>query len=321
MDLPCNGCTWRCLTIPPIFPIMLPATTIFSTPGEGSWLTTCKRLSHVGSALRRRISSTRFSEIGLTFRSQIGYCPEVDTLVDDLTGREMLMFFGQLRGLRGYDLQNKVNELVQSMGPTNCADELAQFYSGGNKRKLSVAIALVGSPPAILLDEPTARVGPESRRQIWRVLTRVRKRTGASILLATHSTEETEALCNRLAILVNGCFYRLGSVEQLKSKHGQGYALTIKISNENQNNAEAVYALKHHMENSLKNATLTDDYQGKLQYHVVNPSITIGHLFQFLSDAKAQFELEDYSIAAISQEQIFHACSRASTFSNGQICY
>ncbi|GBM36355.1 ATP-binding cassette sub-family A member 3 [Araneus ventricosus] len=245
------------------------------------------------------------------FRSHIGYCPEVDSLVDDLTGREMLMLFGQLRGLRGYDLQNKVNELIQSMGLTNCADELTQFYSGGNKRKLSVAIALVGSPPVILLDEPTARVGPESRRQIWRVLTRVRKRTGASILLATQSAEESKALCNRLAILVNGRFCRLGSVEQLKSKNGQGYSLTIKISKENQNNAETVYALKRHMENSLKNATLTDDYQGKLQYHVVNPSITIGHLFQFLSDAKAQFELEDYSIAAISQEQIFHACSRA----------
>ncbi|CAL1274960.1 unnamed protein product [Larinioides sclopetarius] len=253
----------------------------------------------------------RYSLVGnfRKFQSHLGYCPEVDPLIDDLTGREMLVLFGQLRGLRGYDLQNNVIELIQNLGLTNCADELTQFYSEGDKRKLSVAIALVGSPPVILLDEPTARGDLESRRLIWNALTRFRNRTGAAILLATQSIEESEALCNRLAIMVKGRFHCLGSAEQLKSKNGQGYMLTIKFSKKL--NAEKVNALKTNMQDSLKNITLTGDYKGMLQYKVVDPSVNVGRLFKFMFDVKTQFELEDFSISSVFLEQIYLECSRA----------
>ncbi|GBM79521.1 ATP-binding cassette sub-family A member 2, partial [Araneus ventricosus] len=151
------------------------------------------------------------------FQSHLGYCPQFDALIDRLNGREMLMLFGQLRGLTGSDLHEKVEKLIKMTDLTKHADKQTQFYSGGNKRKLSVAIALIGSPPLILLDEPTAGVDPVSRRKIWNILSQARNNTGAAVLLTTHSMEESEVLCNRLAIMVNGRFRCLGSIQQLKT--------------------------------------------------------------------------------------------------------
>ncbi|GBM91934.1 ATP-binding cassette sub-family A member 3 [Araneus ventricosus] len=245
------------------------------------------------------------------FQSYLGYCPQFDALIDRLTGREMLMLFGQLRGLTGSELEERVNMLIKMTDLAKHADKQTQFYSGGNKRKLSVAVALIGSPPLILLDEPTAGVDPVSRRKIWGILAQARKNTGAAILLTTHSMEESEALCNRLAIMVNGRFRCLGSIQQLKTKYGEGYTLIIKMKREDQDNAQSIGAIKAHIESSLQGANLKDDHQGMLQYHVVNPSITLSRLFKFMSHMKTHFALEDYLISDTSLEQIFLTFARA----------
>ncbi|GBM35721.1 ATP-binding cassette sub-family A member 3, partial [Araneus ventricosus] len=98
----------------------------------------------------------------------------------------MLMLFGRLRGLFGNDLLDKVEKMIRLTDLSKHADKQTQFYSGGNKRKLSVAIALIGTPPLILLDEPTAGVDPVSRRKIWKILAEARNNTGAAVLLTTH---------------------------------------------------------------------------------------------------------------------------------------
>ncbi|XP_055936420.1 phospholipid-transporting ATPase ABCA1-like [Argiope bruennichi] len=245
------------------------------------------------------------------FQSYLGYCPQFDALIDRLSGREMLMLFGQLRGLTGLSLLQIVDKLIKMTDLTKHADKQTQFYSGGNKRKLSVAIALIGSPPLILLDEPTAGVDPVSRRKIWSILSQARNNTGAAVLLTTHSMEESEALCNRLAIMVNGRFRCLGSIQQLRSKYGQGYTLIIKVKREDQQNIQKVEAIKSHIQSNLQGANLKDDHQGMLQYHIVNPSITLSYLFKFTSRMKIQFELEDYLISDTSLEQIFLTFARA----------
>ncbi|KAF8768212.1 ATP-binding cassette sub-family A member 3 like protein [Argiope bruennichi] len=245
------------------------------------------------------------------FQSYLGYCPQFDALIDRLTGREMLMLFGRLRGLFGNDLQDKVEKMIRLTDLTKHADKQTQFYSGGNKRKLSVALALIGTPPLILLDEPTAGVDPVSRRKIWKILAQARNNTGAAVLLTTHSMEESEALCNRLAIMVNGRFRCLGSIQQLKSKYGQGYTLIIKLRREDENNQETVNTIKSYVQSHLQGADLKDDHQGMLQYHVVNPSLTLSHLFKFMSHMKIQFQLEDYLISTTSLEQIFLTFARA----------
>ncbi|GBM33344.1 ATP-binding cassette sub-family A member 17 [Araneus ventricosus] len=245
------------------------------------------------------------------FQSYLGYCPQFDALIDRLTGREMLMFFGQLRGLTGSYLHEKVEKLIKMTDLTKHADKQTQFYSGGNKRKLSVAIALIGSPPLILLDDPTTGVDPVSRRKIWNILSQARNNTGTAVLFTTHSMEESEVLCNRLAIMVNGRFRCLGSIQQLKTKYGRGYTLIIKLKREDQNDDKIMNSIKAHVQGNLKGADLKDVHQGMLQYHVVDRSVTLSYLFKFMSNMKTEFELEDYLISDTSLEQIFLTFARA----------
>ncbi|GBM33337.1 ATP-binding cassette sub-family A member 3 [Araneus ventricosus] len=249
------------------------------------------------------------------FQSFLGYCPQFDALIDRLTGREMLMLFGQLRGLTGPYLHEKVEKLIKMTDLAKHADKQTQFYSGGNKRKLSVAIALIGSPPLILLDDPTVGVDPVSRRKIWNILSQARNDTGAAVLLTTHSMEESEALCNRLAIMVNGRFRCLGSIQQLKTKYGRDFTLIIKLKREDQNDYKIMNTIKAHVQGNLKGADLKDDHQGMLQCHVVDRSITLSYLFKFMSNMKAEFELEDFLIFDTSLKQILLIFARAQRIS------
>ncbi|GIY06583.1 ATP-binding cassette sub-family A member 17 [Caerostris extrusa] len=122
--------------------------------------------------------------------------------------------------------------------------------------------------------------------------------------------EESEALCDRLAIMVNGRFRCLGSIQQLKTKYGQGYTLIIKLKKDDQNNSARIDVIKAHVQSNLNGANLKDDHQGMLQYHVVDPSMTLSRLFKFMSRMKIQFQLEDYLISDTSLEQIFLTFAR-----------
>ena len=105
----------------------------------------------------------------------------------------------------------------------------AGTYSGGNKRKLSVAIAMVGNPPIVFLDEPSTGMDPGARRFMWNVISSIAtERKQSSILLTTHSMEEAEALSTKIAIQVEGSLKCIGSVQHLKSKFGKGYEVEIK---------------------------------------------------------------------------------------------
>ena len=99
---------------------------------------------------------------------------------------------------------------------------VAGTYSGGNKRKLSVAIAMLGNPPIVFLDEPSTGMDPHARRFMWTVISRIstlRKRS--SVILTTHSMEEAEALSTKMGIMVNGELKCLGSVQHIKNKFGK----------------------------------------------------------------------------------------------------
>ena len=99
---------------------------------------------------------------------------------------------------------------------------IAGTYSGGNKRKLSVAIATLGNPPIIFLDEPSTGMDPKARRFMWNVINRISNlRKQSSIILTTHSMEEAEALSTKISIMVNGTLKCLGSVQHIKNKFGK----------------------------------------------------------------------------------------------------
>ncbi|KDR09441.1 hypothetical protein L798_00662, partial [Zootermopsis nevadensis] len=162
------------------------------------------------------------------FLAQIGYCPQFDAINGALTGHEMLKLFASLRGVSKFGIDSEVKKWITLMGLKEYENRLCGTYSGGNKRKLSTAIALIGNPPIVFLDEPTSGVDPLARRNLWTVLTSIQK-SGQSIVLTSHSMEECEALCNRLAILVDGQFVCMGGIQYLKQKFGQGFTVMVKV--------------------------------------------------------------------------------------------
>jgi len=117
------------------------------------------------------------------------------------------------------------------MGLTKYADKVAGSYSGGNKRKLMVAQAMIGNPPIILLDEPSTGMDPEARRDMWNVISRISsQKKQASVILTTHSMEEAEVLSKRIAILVEGELKCIGNKQKLKDKFGKGFEIDIKTT-------------------------------------------------------------------------------------------
>ena len=160
-------------------------------------------------------------------RRAMGYCPQFDGLQPNMTGREHLQFYAQVRGVPDDRVNAVVDALIDKMALRKYCEKQAGTYSGGNKRKLSVAIALVGEPSVVLLDEPSTGMDPEARRFMWDVISASTK--GRTIVLTSHSMEECEALCNRIGIMVGGRFSCLGSLQHLKNRFSEGYSVDLRF--------------------------------------------------------------------------------------------
>jgi len=136
-------------------------------------------------------------------RRDFGLCPQELALYPSLTGRENLALFGTLAGLSRARRDERIEAVLASVGLTFSADRLAAEYSGGMKRRLNLAIAVLHEPRLLLLDEPTAGVDPQSRNLVFETLAALRAR-GSTIVYTTHYLEEAERLCERIAIIDRG---------------------------------------------------------------------------------------------------------------------
>ena len=163
-------------------------------------------------------------------RYLIGYCPQFDALLPNLTSKEHLELFAAIKGIPSNMREKLIQEKLQQLNLKQFEHVQAGTYSGGNKRKLSVAIALLGNPPIILLDEPSSGMDPEARRFMWSIIGKISsEKKHSSVVLTTHSMEEAEALSTKLAIMVEGSFQCIGPVQKLKNKYGKGFEVEIKI--------------------------------------------------------------------------------------------
>ena len=152
----------------------------------------------------------------LKLMDRIGYMAQQDALYDDLTGFQNLVFYGRLGGLKKRAAEAQAHEkmtLVELKGDEN---KKVAHYSGGMKRRLSLAAALIGDPDVLVLDEPTVGIDPVLREQFWREFQRL-KAKGRAILVTTHVMDEAEK-CDRLILLRDGTILEDGTPEQLKQK-------------------------------------------------------------------------------------------------------
>ncbi|RLN96484.1 hypothetical protein BBJ28_00000631 [Nothophytophthora sp. Chile5] len=165
-------------------------------------------------------------------RESIGYCPQFDALIDLLTVREHLELYGRLKGFQSPEnLRREVNRLLKKLQIQSFASKLAGSLSGGSKRKLSLAIAMLGDPKVLVLDEPSTGVDPFSRRLLWTVILEASVLSRRStVLLTTHSMEECEALCSKAGIMVDGNLRCFGSIPHLKLRFGDGFMMECKLN-------------------------------------------------------------------------------------------
>jgi len=152
-------------------------------------------------------------------RRAIGFAPQELALYDMLTATETVKLYAQLYG--AFRSRRQVLEALDMVGLATRADERVGSYSGGMKRRLNLAVALVHEPPLLVLDEPTAGVDPQSRAHV-RGIIRARAASGCAVLLTTHDMEEAEKLSDRIALMDHGKIQAEGTVDELVAIHGAG---------------------------------------------------------------------------------------------------
>lgn len=287
------------------------------------------------------------------YLENVGYCPQFDAINEVLTGREMLQLFAELRGINeGVD--QEVNMWLHALGLEEYADKLCGDYSGGNKRKLSMAVALIGTPLLVMLDEPTSGVDPVSRRKLWDTLNTIQQQeVKPSIILTSHSMEECEALCNKLAIMKSGQLECYGTIPELKEKYGQGFTVMLKLKSALINivvnplspddgdstasqsqplsplkvckdetllmsDTEEVKAVMRCFEEKYKGyCTLRDKHSGLLHYHINDKKKKWSELFKEIEDIKQQYSIiEDYNISETTLEEVFLSIARSDCKNN-----
>ncbi|KAK9875049.1 hypothetical protein WA026_005851 [Henosepilachna vigintioctopunctata] len=261
------------------------------------------------------INSYSILDQNRTVHKSIGYCPQFDALLDNLTARETLVIFSLIRGVPKDECAYTAEKLARDFNFTQYLDKRVKEFSGGNRRKLSTSIALIGDAPVILLDEPTTGMDPASKRHLWNELIKIRQ-SGKSIILTSHSMEECEAVCTRLAIMVNGNFQCLGSMAHLKSRFTEGLSLTLKIRKKENNSTLGhvdTTAVERFITVKFPNAEIKEKHDELLNYYIKDPNIKWSKIFAIMEKAKKKFDIEDYSVGQASMEQVFSRFAKTPT--------
>ncbi|XP_063366848.1 phospholipid-transporting ATPase ABCA1-like [Cydia amplana] len=237
----------------------------------------------------------------------LSYCPQYDGVDDFLTGRQNLTLLLKLRGLKAADAAAMATSWIKEVDLLEHADKPVSSYSGGMKRRLTAAAAFCQGAETAILDEPTAGVDPVARRHMHQALLRVRRQR--SIIIASHSMDEMEALCHRIAIMSGGELRALGSAAALKIQHAQGYTVVFKLASEKVN-ADVLAEFKERLHGRL-DCELKDQHRNMLIYHV-KTSLSYSTLFTLLEEQRAQFPelLEDYTVTDTTLEEVFLALAR-----------
>ncbi|XP_041364383.1 uncharacterized protein LOC121379797 [Gigantopelta aegis] len=246
----------------------------------------------------------------------VGYCPQDGGLDNFLTGAELLHFHSRLKGLSAEQRDSSVTELISRLHLTQYANKPISTYSGGTKRKLSLAIAMLGEPPVLFLDEPTTGMDPGTRRLAWKCITHT-VRAGQSVVLTSHSMNECDALCSRLAIMVNGRLMCIGSGQHLKNKFGDGYTVIMHL----QGLSSTQFSIEHLFLSRFAGAAvkvssdvkMETEHQKVLEVNIPRGVTCVAELFGILEQAQEEGHISYYSLSQTTLDTVFINFARLQT--------
>uniref|UniRef100_A0A8C8JC93 Cholesterol transporter ABCA5 n=1 Tax=Oncorhynchus tshawytscha TaxID=74940 RepID=A0A8C8JC93_ONCTS len=239
---------------------------------------------------------------GAEMRQLVGICPQFNIIFDVLTVEEHLRIFAAIKGILPSDIDNEVSKVLKDLDLEKIMDAQAKNLSGGQKRKLSVGIAILGDPKILLLDEPTAGMDPCSRHQVWSLLKS--RRAGRVTVLSTHYMDEADILADRKAVISQGQLKCVGSSLYLKTKCGVGYHLSKTDAYIPQLNhvVDGVTSLvKHH----VPKAQLSRQQEAELTFTLPFESMdTFSGLFSEL-DCRPDLGIINYGVSMTTLEDVF----------------
>ncbi|XP_066188432.1 ATP-binding cassette sub-family A member 9-like [Sylvia atricapilla] len=255
-----------------------------SFPSEGSATIYDYRLSDMGD--REEI------------RGMVGICPQFNTQFEVLTVKENLKTFAEIKGIKSKEVEQEVQNILELLDISNIQDTQAEKLSGGQKRKLSIAIAMLGRPQVLLLDEPTAGLDPLSRHQVWSLLRE--QRAGRVILFSTQFMDEADILADRKAFISHGRLKCVGSSLFLKKKWGICYHLRIHVSESC--DLENLTSL---VKGYIPNATFSGHTQYELRYKLPLENVNkFPDLFSGLDSCPGQGVI-NYGVSMTTLEDVF----------------
>uniref|UniRef100_A0A8C2JLK8 ATP binding cassette subfamily A member 5 n=1 Tax=Cyprinus carpio TaxID=7962 RepID=A0A8C2JLK8_CYPCA len=228
----------------------------------------------------------------------VGICPQLNIIFDLLTVEEHLRIFAAIKGILPCDIDGEVRKVLKDLDLEKIMDAQAKNLSGGQKRKLSVGIAILGDPKILLLDEPTAGMDPVSRRQVWSLLKS--HRAGRVTVFSTHYMDEADILADRKAVISQGQLKCVGSSLYLKNKYGVGYQLRMSVTEgcEVDNTTSLV---KQH----VPKAQLSRQQEAELTFTLPFESIdTFPGLFAEL-DCRPDLGIINYGVSMTTLEDVF----------------
>jgi ABC-2 type transport system ATP-binding protein len=195
----------------------------------------------------------------MNVRNAIGMVPQDLALYEDLTARENLIFWGQMYGLSGASLKNRVEEVLGQIGLVDKAKDRVKTYSGGMKRRVNIGVGLLHKPKLLFMDEPTVGIDPQSRRAILDTVKDLNKQ-GMTVLYTTHYMEEAEELSDRVGIIDHGELIAIGTQKELTRQVGETETLVLHIG-ENEDPDALVISFK--------------GIQGVLEANAINHEISV----------------------------------------------
>lgn len=225
-------------------------------------------------------------------RAKIGMCPQINPIDATLTVRQHLLVYGRLKGLKQRDLQADIAVLLAASGLDVYADRAAKDLSGGNQRKLCLALSLIGGPSILLVDEYSSGVDPTSRRDNWAVLKAMTR--DKALVFTTHSMEEVQALASRAAIIAR-TMLAVGSLTSLKTLFGSIYELHLRADRV----AEAVAVVRR----QGFDAHVSQDTASRIEVSLDNH--TFADLLEAVETVKRELDIRGVAISPLSIESVF----------------
>lgn len=230
-------------------------------------------------------------------RTSIGMCPQELVLWDNLTCWESLKLMGDMYEVPKDVLKQRIDELLEDLFLTDKADTVVNNLSGGMKRRLNLALAVIHQPEIVVLDEPSEGLDPQSRRVLWKYIRSLRDDEGKTVILTTHLMDEADRLSDRVAIIDHGKLMRLDTPENLKKEIGEGDVLELTLQDKNRN-ADVVKILEG--DEYFHNVV---EVEGKINLRGLNVLSKLPHIIELLEEIDVQ--IADLSVRQNTLEDVF----------------